>query len=145
MAKNDARDARITKLREYLVKIIAEIAKSEDFKINANMLAIDVDSYSIDKMPVESTIETWITGERICRDVYSFRSRNSYSQDTINNLKNIGFFEQLEETIKEKNDKKELPDINGVEAIVCLSPGTMVSESSKTAEFEMMIGVEYLI
>ena len=40
-------------------------------------------------------VESWIIGVVKRRDVYSFRSRKSYSQDTIVNLKNIGFFEQF--------------------------------------------------
>ena len=44
---------------------------------------------------MSSKIEKWITGLEIHRDVYSFKSRNSYSQDVINNLSNIGFFEKL--------------------------------------------------
>ena len=53
------------------------------------MLSNDINNYSLDKIPVDTEVETWVIGFVIHRDVFSFRSRMAYSQDTINNLKNM--------------------------------------------------------
>jgi hypothetical protein len=140
----EVNDLRISKLRTYLLNVIDDMTKSNTYQINANMLSNKVDDYSLDKIPTAQTIEEWITGTIIYKDVYSFKSRKTYSQDTINNLKNIGFFEEFERIIKSNNDKGILPDIDNVEEIKCLNCGTMlVNDDGKSAIFNIQIQVTY--
>ena len=113
-------DLRITKLRTYLLSIIDVLVTNKKYQINANMLSNEPNNYSLDKIPTSSTVEEWITGTKICRDVYSFRSRVGYSQDTIENLINVGFFEIFEKLISSNNEKGILPDIEGIQSIQCL-------------------------
>ena len=134
---------RISKLRDYLFDIINTLTTDRKYQINADMLG-GKGNYSLDKIPTENTITRWVTGVEIHRDVYSFRSRKSYSQDTINNLKNIGFFEEFENVIKSNNKKGVLPDINGIESIECLNCGTMFSVDGTEATFEIQIQITYI-
>lgn len=136
-------DTRISKLRTYLFSIIDTLTADESYQINANMLDNDINNYSLDKIPTSSTIEKWINGVVIYRDVYSFRSRMAYSQDTINNLLNIGFFEKFESIIKSNNKKGILPSINGIQSIECLNCGTMNSADTNTAEFDIQLQITY--
>lgn len=136
-------EARITKLREYLLKTIDTLTTDKNYQINANMLSNDVNNYSLDKIPTSSQIQKWINGIEIHRDVFSFRSRNAYSQDTINNLSNIGFFEKFESLIKSNNKKGVLPEIIGIESIECLNAGTMLTADSNTAEFDIQLQITY--
>lgn len=137
-------DLRISKLREYLFRIINTLTTNRDYQINADMLSNKIGDYSLDKIPVQQEVEHWIIGAEIHRDVYSFRSRKSYSQDTINNLKNIGFFEKFESTIKSNNDKGVLPEIENIETIECLNCGTMISnDDGKTGTFDIQIQITY--
>lgn len=133
---------RISKLRLYLLDILKTINQNTK-QINAYMLSNKIDNYSLDKIPVDTEIETWIIGNVIHRDVFSFRSRMAYSQDTINNLKNIGFFEQFERLIKSNNERGILPDIEGIESIECLNCGTMNNNETNTAEFDIQIQITY--
>ena len=137
---------RIAKLREYLVNIITTLTKNQKFRINANMLEqndSDVESYSLDKIPTDTNVEKWIIGIYKKRDVFSFRSRKYYSQDTINNLKNIGFFEEFENKIKSNNDEGILPDIENIESIECLNCGTLNSVDGTMATFDIQIQITY--
>lgn len=140
----DVENTRIAKLGKYLETILEEL-NSKYKKINADFLGIDVNNYSLDKIPTASTIQEDITGSRICRDVYSFRSRNPYSSDRLSNLKNIGFFEEFESIIKSNNDNGILPKIDGIISIECLNQGTFnyADESMKTAVFDIQIQIEY--
>ena len=122
---------RIEKLRDYLFDVLNTLTHNTK-QINANMLSNNIDNYSLDKIPTNTEVEKWITGLTIHRDVYSFRSRKAYSQDTINNLNNIGFFEQ-----------GILPDIDGIESIECLNSGTMNNADGNTAEFDIQIQITY--
>ena len=144
MAIIDVNNTRIAKLGEYLETILEEL-NDKYRKINADFLGIDVNNYSLDKIPTASVVEKWITGLEIHRDVYSFRSRNSYSSDRLNNLKNIGFFEEFESIIRTNNDNGILPDIKGIEKIECLNCGTFnrEDESGKSAIFDIQLQITY--
>ena len=139
----DTTELRITKLRAYLISIVDMLLTDTRYSINANMLSADPNNYSIDKIPTEPRVEMWITGDAIHRDVYSFRSRNNYSQDTLNNLINVGFFEVFEAIIKSNNKQGILPDIEGIQEIKCLNCGSMVNASTNTAEFDIQIEIDY--
>ena len=136
-------DLRITKLRKYLLSIIDVLVTNKKYQINANMLSKEPNNYSLDKIPTSSTVEEWITGTKICRDVYSFRSRVGYSQDTIENLINVGFFEIFEKLISSNNEKGILPDIEGIQSIQCLNCGSMNNANTNTAEFDIQIQITY--
>ena len=139
-------DLRITKLRTYLLSIIDILVTNKKYQINANMLSNEPNNYSLDRIPTPSTeeaTEKWITGTKICRDVYSFRSRVGYSQDTIENLINVGFFEIFEKLISSNNEKGILPDIEGIQSIQCLNCGSMNNANTNTAEFDIQIQITY--
>ena len=134
---------RISKLREYLFGIINTLTTSRKYQINANMLSNDPNNYSLDKIPTQTEVEKWIIGVVKHKDVYSFRSRMAYSQDTINNLKNIGFFEEFENRIKYNNENGILPNIENIESIECLNCGSMNNAGTNTAEFDIQIQITY--
>lgn len=136
-------DLRITKLRTYLLSIIDVLVTNKKYQINANMLSNEPNNYSLDKIPTSSTVEEWITGTKICRDVYSFRSRVGYSQDTIENLINVGFFEIFEKLISSNNEKGILPNLEGIQSIQCLNCGSMNNANTNTAEFDIQIQITY--
>lgn len=136
-------ELRITKLRTYLFSIIDTLLTDNKYQINANMLSNEPNNYSLDKIPTSSTVEEWITGIKICRDIYSFRSRVGYSQDTIENLINVGFFEIFEKLISSNNEKGILPNIEGIQSIQCLNCGSMNNANTNTAEFDIQIQITY--
>ena len=138
-----ADELRITKLRTYLFSIIDTLLTDNKYQINANMLSNEPNNYSLDKIPTSSTVEEWITGTRICRDVYSFRSRVGYSQDTIDNLINVGFFEIFEKLISSNNEEGILPEIKGIQSIQCLNCASMTNANTNTAEFDIQLQIEY--
>lgn len=138
----EVNDLRISKLRNYLFEIINTLTTNNNYQINADFLGKKGD-FSLDKIPTESTVEKWIIGVEIHRDVYSFRSRKSYSQDTVNNLRNIGFFEEFESIIKSNNKQGVLPEINGIESIECLNCGTFNSSDGTQATFDIQIQITY--
>lgn len=135
-------DLRITKLREYLFEIINTLTTNSNYQINADMLG-KIGDYSLDKIPTDIEVEKWIIPMAIHKDVYSFRSRKAYSQDTMNNLKNIGFFEQFENKIKSNNEEGILPTIDNIESIECLNCGTLNSIDGTQATFDIQIQITY--
>lgn len=139
----EVEELRISKLRDYLTNVVEEVGNNRG--INANALGKEIDIYSLDKIPTASTVEKWITGIEKHKDVFSFRSRKGYSYDVINNMKNIGFFEKLEDTIRTKNEKREFPEIDGIESIECLNCGTLNGAEQSTATFDIQIQITYIV
>lgn len=137
-------ETRIDKLRNYLMGVIDTLVSDTRYQINANMLSNDIGDYSLDKIPTSTEVEGWIIDGGIHRDVFSFRSRKKYSKQASINLSNVGFFEDFEEIIKTKNRNGELPNIDGIETIECLNPGTMVkNDDGQTCEFDIQIQITY--
>ena len=92
---------------------------------------------------MQKTITKWVIGTKIQRDVYSFRSRKTYSQATIENLKNMGFFEDFEKAIETNNKNGILPEIENIKSIECLNCATMSYAETNTAEFDIQIQITY--
>lgn len=136
-------NTRIDALRTYLLNVIDEMINDTNYQINADMLSLNVGDYSLDRIPTQPNVNNWVIGTKIKRDLYSFRSRKAYSQDTINNLENIGFFEAFEEKIIDNNNKHILPNIDGIQKIECLNTGTMNNATTNTAEFDIQIQITY--
>lgn len=136
--------SRIEALRLYLFDVLDTLTDNTEYQINADMLG-SVGDYSLDKIPTETVIKSWIDGTKVKRDVYSFRSRKEYSQDTINNLSNIGFFENFEKLIETNNRKGVLPNIDGIISIECLNCGTLNRADTNTAIFNIQIQISYLM
>ena len=140
----DYSNTRIEKIREYLFENIITLTQNSNFQINANFLSNKIDDYSLDKMPIAPVVNKLICGVEIRRDVFSFRSRKSYSHDKVVNLNNMGFFEEFEKLIKSNNDKGVLPNIDRIESIKCLNPFTMLSnDNGSKAIFDIQIEVKY--
>ena len=135
-------DLRINKLRAYLMDVISEIVDSYK-QLNIDFLSKDAGNFSLDKIPMQKVIESWIVGSNLCQDTYSFRSRMNYSADVINNMKNIGFFETFEKKIYDRNKNRALPDIDGIESIECLNCGSVNNANTNTAELDIQIRITY--
>lgn len=136
-------DTRIEKLRAYLINVIDYLTQKTKYQINADMLSDKVGDFSLDKIPTNVEMEKWIIGSTVNRDLFSLRNRKAYSQDTINNLKNIGFFEEFEKEIKRRNDQGILPDIDNIESIECLNCGALNNANTNTAVFDIQIQITY--
>lgn len=146
MSTDNEIEIRAEKLRSYLIGIIEELNTkfTADKQLNVNFLSNEPNNYSLDKIPTQTEVETWIIVPTIHRDIYSFRSRMNYSADTITNIKNIGFFESFEQIITNKNNDRILPDITGIQEIKCLNCGTMRNANTNTAEFDIQVMIEYV-
>ena len=137
-------NTRIEKLRTYLINVINEL-KAKWGELNVDYLSSEPNNYSLDKIPMETTVETWITGTELHRDVYSLRSRMNYSADTMSNIENVGFFERFENKIFKNNWEKNFPDIDGIQSIRCLNCASVRMANTNTCEFNIQIQIEYRV
>ena len=133
---------RIEKIRTYLINVLNELQR--DFEtMNINFLSNEIDNYSITKIPMKSVIETSITGERVCKDVYQFSGKFTYGSEVAENLNNIGFWEEFEEKIYSNNEKGVLPEIEKVIEIKCLNCGSLRLANTQDCEMTIQIEIDY--
>ncbi len=132
-------DYKVTKIKEYFSSILDNTIK----KLNIDFLDAKIESYSLVRMPVQPIVEKWIVPIEKRREVYNFTSRKIYSKDVDTNLKNIGFYEEIETKIVQNNKNKILPEIKGIEEIECLNCGSMQDTTNETAIFSIQIQITY--
>ena len=144
MTNINTENSRIYQVRQYLFSVLDNLLKDNKYQINANFLSNDINNYSLDRLPVDENVVSWIIPIKKYREVYELRSRNVYGQDVMENLTNIGFFEEFEEIINSNNKKGVLPDIEGIENIECLNVGALSIADTQTSIFGIQIQINYI-
>lgn len=134
---------RVERLRQYMIdEVLDKLVKDQKYVLNANFLSNDVNNYSIDRIPIENPVVSQsIIDFAEYREVYEFRSRNSYGEDVMTNLQNIGFYEDFEDKIKDNNNKGILPE--GITEIHCLGVGAINMADTKDCEFGCQIEIRW--
>ena len=131
---------RAEKIQEYLIEILECVKKD----LNVNYIdSSKIGAFSIVRLPVNPMVEKWVIPVSVNQEVYNIESVKVYSQDQMQNLSNIGFFENLERKIKENNKNKKLPQIDGIESISCLNCGSLQMTNTNTAVFSIQIEINY--
>ena len=83
---------------------LAELAR-----VNVDFLPDSPDTYSIEEVPTNSVIKTYLDGSQERQYVFVFASRFYYSDETKNNIENSGFYEDFSDWLDEQTQKGILP------------------------------------
>lgn len=115
-------------------------------KVNVNYLEPDVDTYSIEEVPIEPIVKRYVNGDSIRQYAFIFTSREPYGVDVLQNIDNSGFYEKFAEWIEEKNDNEMFPLLdNGLEPleIKVTSTGYAFAVTEDTAQFQIQLKLKY--
>ena len=82
---------------------LAELAVHVDF------LPESTDTYSIEEVPVNSVLQTYLDGTQERQFVFVFASRFYYSDETRNNIENSGFYEDFSDWLDEQTKVGNFP------------------------------------
>ena len=77
--------------------------------INVDFLPESPDTYSIEQVPTNSVIQTYLDGSQERQFVFVFASRFYYSDETRNNIENCGFYEAFSDWLDEQTKSGNLP------------------------------------
>ena len=77
--------------------------------VNVDFLPDSPDTYSIEEVPTNSVIQTYLDGSQERQYVFVFASRFYYSDETKNNIENSGFYEDFSDWLDEQTKKGNLP------------------------------------
>ena len=128
----------IKAIREY----IAKCPYLHDGKIGIDYLENEI-AYSIEPTPISPTDISFIDDTGIKQFAFILASRESYGQETIQNIINAEFYEFFSNWIEENNSNGILPDIEGIESIECLSTGYAFQTGIDTARYQIPLRITY--
>lgn len=112
-------------------------------KINVDYLKDDIDSYSIDQVPVNPVKEPYIDGTELKQIAFDFTIQAPISSKVLVNLTNSKFCEDFQNWIKEQNNNENLPQIPGIEKVECTSPGYVLQKTETTAIYIIQMNCQY--
>lgn len=136
----------MAKKKKSIIKAIREFIEKcphlHDGKIGVDYLENEV-AYSIEPTPVAPKDESFIDDSAIKQFAFIFASRESYGQETIQNMLNTEFYEDFSDWIEEQNINGNLPEIEGIETIECLSTGYAYQTGIDTARYQIQLRITY--
>ncbi len=77
-------------------------------RLNINFLD---DGYSIEEVPVDPVVKSYIDGSSERQFVFTFATRFEYNEEVKNNIDNSGFFEKFEKWLEENQSNGNLPEL----------------------------------
>lgn len=127
----------IEALRNYFLKcpILDELAR-----INVDYLGVEPTNYTIDGVPIDTTVKTYVDGGKIKQFAFVFASREYYGADTIQNIENSGFYEKLTQWLEEQTKIKNLPILDGNKealSIETVTSGYLFSADEDSARYQL--------
>ncbi|MBQ8733167.1 MAG: chloramphenicol resistance protein, partial [Anaerotignum sp.] len=80
-------------------------------KLNVDFLPEDAKSYSVEAVPAQENIRSYVDGSSVRQCLFVVASREIFGEEVQQQLENLDFYWKLSDWLKEKTRKKELPDL----------------------------------
>lgn len=138
LEKEEKKKSIIKAIREY----IETCPYLHNGKIGVDYLENEM-AYSIEPSPVSPVDTNFIDDSEIKQFAFIFASRESYGQETIQNMLNTEFYEDFSNWIEENNFNGVLPEVEGIETIECLSTGYAYQTGIDTARYQIQLRITY--
>lgn len=131
----------VEKVRKYLLE---HVPLANEFKeILVDFLGEDPTSYSIEPILTDTIVKQYSDGGTLRQFIFQFSSREFYDNSVIQNIENLGFYENFSKAIEYNNYHGILPEIDGVQSIKCNSGGVLENAESGTAKYNIQMTIEY--
>lgn len=135
----------IESIRNYIGNL--DCTKIFENAINTNFLDGEVDSFSIEEVPVEPIVKKYTDGSTLRQFQFAFCSREPYGSEIIQQIENSSFYEDFSNEIESKNNQGILPvGINDIEpiGIEITSSAYVVATEEDTAMYQINLNFKYL-
>ena len=134
-------------LRTYIRKCPALRKYNKAVKVNVDYLEDKPTTYSIEEVPSDVVIQKYVDGSSKRQYVFVFASRESYSEDVIDNINNSGFYEDFAEWLEEQTNNDNLPfigDDKEVLKIEAMTNGYTFKTDVDTARYQIQCRMIYM-
>lgn len=124
-------------------------ALSPDNRFRVDYLAEDPTEYAVYAVPSAITYRENVLGEEVPSDIqtinFIFASKESYGADVVQNLVNLGFYDEVTLWILEQNRLRNFPKISEgkVRSIVPTLTAYPAEIGSDAAKYQIQIRVTY--
>ncbi|SFJ26211.1 hypothetical protein SAMN02910355_1852 [Terrisporobacter glycolicus] len=136
----------IKALRDYIRTCPHLDTFNNAIKVNVNYLEPETDTYSIEEVPIEPILKTYVNGDSIRQYAFIFTSREPYGVDVLQNIDNSGFYEKFADWIENQNNNEIFPLLtNRLEPleIKVTSTGYAFTVTEDTAQFQIQLRLKY--
>ena len=102
--------------------------------------------YGIATLPCDPIVKKYVDGSSIRQYLFGVTSREYYSIDMIQNIKNSEIYEDLAEWFEGQNKAQSFPDLGSgktVQRIELVTSGYLYSTDRKTARYQLEIRIIY--
>ena len=120
---------------------------AKDAPINVDILGEDAHQYCIEVVPCTPVIRKYTDGSSKDQYLFIFASREYFSEDECNNMKNLEFYERLENWISQQNlhdNLPQLPEGDIPQSLSVLSSGYVMDSDTKTARYQIQCQLVYI-
>lgn len=135
------------KIIEAIRKYIGDLECMSTFTtaININYLGPDIDSFSIEEIPVNPIVKKYLDGTAIRQFQFVFCSREPYGGEILQNIENSTFYEDFADEIESKNNDGILPLLENGESlkIEVISSAYTVSVTEDTSMYQINLNFKY--
>lgn len=115
-------------------------------KIGIDYLPADELAYTIDPIPSDTTIKTYIDGGKIKQYQFVIASREFYGNDEAQNIENSGFYEELSEWLEVQSMLDNLPELSGKrrsQELKVLTSGYLFNATEDRARYQIQLRLIY--
>lgn len=135
------------KIIEAIRKYIGDLDCMSTFEsaINVNYLGPDIDSFSIEEIPINPIVKKYLDGTAIRQFQFVFCSREPYGSEILQNIENSTFYEDFADEIENKNNEGILPILENGESlkIEVISSAYTVNVTEDTAMYQINLNFKY--
>lgn len=120
---------------------------SPGYPLNVDNLGEDAQQYCIEVVPCNPILTKYADGSSKNQYLFIFASREYYSEDECNNMKNLEFYEKLEDWIEKQSLSDNLPQLPGgctALSVEVLSSGYVMDNDTKTARYQIQCRLKYI-
>ena len=120
---------------------------SPGYDLNVDNLGEDAQQYCIEVVPCKPILTKYADGSSKNQYLFIFASREFFSEDECNNMKNLEFYERLDEWIETQSVSDELPQLpsgHSSLSVEVLSSGYVMDNDTKTARYQIQCRLKYI-
>ena len=120
---------------------------SQSAPINVDLLGEDAQQYCLEVVPCTPILQKYADGSSKNQYLFIFASREYFSEDECNNMRNLEFYEDLENWIEQQNRLGTLPQLPEEDtplSVDVLSSGYVMDKDTKTARYQIQCCLKYI-
>ena len=141
----------IESVRDYIgslncINTFAKAIGKKKINVNVNYLGIDVNDFSIEEVPCEPVVKTYLDGSSVKQFQFTLCSRFTYGSEVLQNIENSNFYEDFSTEIEENNLNDILPQLDGKlesNSIKILTSAIVANETEDNCIYQIGLVLKY--